>query len=379
MEHHQQHDARRGARALRLLKVAAATAILLTGTTPSEAACVSSRCPDAAVVASVRAEAAEACGCVTSTGNAAYLACVKGVVKAAVGDGSLPKRCRTRLLRCEHNGGCGNAVSGFTDSNGVRIHHVSMGEGPLVVMIHGFPDYWYTWRHQMAALADDHRVVAIDTRGYNLSDQPAGVAAYAMPHLVNDVAAVIGDFGEDKATIIGHDWGAGIAWGVGLLRPDLVERLIILSVPHPQAFQNELATNPAQDAASAYARFFQMDDSHLSLTAPALAALASDPDNVDRYVAAFERSDFEAMMNYYKANFPQSPYVEDTSPILKVPGPLLLIHGLDDFALLASGHNDAWDYVDSDITMAMLPGVGHWVQRDAPDRVTRTMVDWLAR
>jgi len=366
-------------RARGLLLLSALLACYATGPPEVDAACTSGRCPDAVAVAAVRARAAAECDCVLAESNGAYLQCVKGVVLAAVDEGVLPKRCRTRLLRCERAGACGEAVSGFTESGGVRIHHVSMGEGPLVVMIHGFPDYWYTWRHQMAVLADDHQVVAIDTRGYNLSDQPAGIGQYFLPGLVNDVAAVIGDFGRTSATIVGHDWGAAIAWGVGMLRPDLVDGLVILSVPHPQAFQDELANNPDQAAASAYARAFQAEGSHLGLTATALAALASGGDDVDLYVEAFERSDFEAMMNYYKANFPQAPYVENAAPIAKVPGPLLLIHGLADFALLASGHNDAWDYVDGDLTMLMLPGVGHWVQREAPEAVSRAIADWLAR
>jgi pimeloyl-ACP methyl ester carboxylesterase len=357
----------------------ALVACFATGPPEAHAACTSKHCPDATAVAAVRARAAAECGCVLSESKGAYLECAKDVVSAAVDEGTLSKRCRSRLLRCERAGGCGEAVSGFTDSGGVRIHHVSMGEGPLVVMIHGFPDYWYTWRHQMAVLADDHQVVAIDTRGYNLSDQPAGIGQYFLPSLVNDVAAVIEEFDRVSATIVGHDWGAGIAWGVGLLRPDLVDGLVILSVPHPQAFQDELANNPDQAAASAYARLFQAEGSHLGLTAAGLAALASGGDDVELYVEAFERSDFEAMMNYYKANFPQAPYMENTAPIAKVPGPLLLIHGLADFALLASGHNDAWDYVDGDLTMLMLPGVGHWIQRDTPDTVSRAIADWLAR
>jgi pimeloyl-ACP methyl ester carboxylesterase len=96
---------------------------------------------------------------------------------------------------------------GYADNNGVNIHYAETGEGPLVVMIHGFPDFWYSWRHQMAGLKDGYRVVAIDQRGYNLSDQPEGVENYDMRLLVSDVAAVVRHLGEEKATIVGHDWG----------------------------------------------------------------------------------------------------------------------------------------------------------------------------
>ena len=102
---------------------------------------------------------------------------------------------------------------GYATNNGVKIHYAALGTGPLIVMIHGFPDYWYTWRHQMTALAPDYRVVALDQRGYNLSDKPKGVDNYSMSLLVSDVAAVIKHLGKEKAIIVGHDWGGAVAWG----------------------------------------------------------------------------------------------------------------------------------------------------------------------
>ena len=114
---------------------------------------------------------------------------------------------------------------GYADSNGVKIHYAELGEGPLVVMIHGFPDFWYTWRHQMAGLADGYRVVAIDQLGYNLSDQPEGTQAYDMSLLVRDVAAVIRHLGEDSAVIVGHDWGGVVAWNVAFHLPQMTDQL----------------------------------------------------------------------------------------------------------------------------------------------------------
>ena len=122
---------------------------------------------------------------------------------------------------------------GYADSGGVKIHYASLGEGPLVVMIHGFPDFWYTWRDQMEALATDFKVVAIDLRGYNLSDRPEGVEQYAMPLLVGDVAAVIRHLGKESAIIVGHDWGGAVAWYFALNLPQMTERLVILNLPPP--------------------------------------------------------------------------------------------------------------------------------------------------
>ena len=124
----------------------------------------------------------------------------------------------------------GYAVS----EGGVKIHYASLGNGPLVVMIHGFPDFWYSWRHQMAALSDTFQVVAIDQRGYNLSDKPKGVESYDMRLLVGDVAAVIRHLGRDKATIVGHDWGGVVAWQFAMNLPQMTENLVILNLPHPQ-------------------------------------------------------------------------------------------------------------------------------------------------
>ncbi len=123
---------------------------------------------------------------------------------------------------------------GYADSNGVKIHYASLGQGPLVVMIHGFPDFWYSWRDQMEALSSDFQTVALDLRGYNLSDKPAGVESYAMPLLVGDVAAVIRHLGKEKAIVVGHDWGGAVAWFLALTQPQLVEKLVILNLPHPE-------------------------------------------------------------------------------------------------------------------------------------------------
>ena len=121
---------------------------------------------------------------------------------------------------------------GYADHDGVKIHYAELGEGPLVVMIHGFPDYWYTWRHQMAGLADAYRVVAVDQRGYNLSDQPEGIEAYDMALLVGDIAAVIRHLGEDSAVIVGHDWGGFVAWAMPVLHPDRVVAVAGMCTPY---------------------------------------------------------------------------------------------------------------------------------------------------
>jgi pimeloyl-ACP methyl ester carboxylesterase len=271
----------------------------------------------------------------------------------------------------------------YAETRGVRIHYAVEGQGPLVVLIHGFPDYWATWKPLMAELNNaGYRTAALDLRGYNLSDKPQGVAAYAMPNLVGDVAAVIAAEGQPKAVVIGHDWGAAIAWQVAFTRPDLVDKLVIMSVPHPAGMARELATNKAQQEGSNYARAFQKEGSEKALTAEGLAGWVKDPAEKPGYVAAFRRSDFAAMMNYYRANYPRGAGADVQAPAgaavaQRVKVPTLVIHGMKDTALNAAGHAGTWDYVDADTTILMVPTAGHFVQHDAEALVDVTVRDWL--
>ena len=268
---------------------------------------------------------------------------------------------------------------GFATNNGVRIHYATLGQGPLVVMIHGFPDCWLTWRHLMESLAKDYETVAIDQRGYNLSDRPKGQEQYDMLALVEDVAAVIHARGRDRAIIAGHDWGGAVGWSFAMKHPEMTDKLIILNLPHPRGIARELAANPQQQKASGYARRFQQEGAHTNLTATGLASWVTDEKAKARYIEAFQRSDFEAMLNYYKQNYPRQPYLEDTSVVTKVKCPVLMIHGLKDTALLSAGLNGNWNFVEKDLTLVTIPDAGHFVQQDAPELVTRSIRSWLAR
>ena len=266
---------------------------------------------------------------------------------------------------------------GYADNDGVRIHYAALGSrGRLIVMIHGFPDFWYTWRDQMAALSHRYQVVAIDQRGYNLSDKPHGEEQYDLFVLAADVAAVIRDLGEEKAVIVGHDWGGAVAWIFSLAYPEMTDRLIILNLPHPRGLFRELRENPQQRANSAYARAFQQDGAYLNLTAEGLAAWVKDPVARERYIEAFRRSDFEAMLNYYRRNYPREPYAD--IPLPPVQAPVLIIHGLDDQFLLPGALNGTWQWLSGPMTLITVPGAGHFVQQDASPLVTRAIKQWLA-
>ena len=268
----------------------------------------------------------------------------------------------------------------YAANDGVMIHYAKAGEkGPLVVMIHGYPDYWYTWNEQIEALQSTYRVVAMDLRGYNRSDKPKGLDQYAMPRLVSDVAAVIRDAGEKKAVIVGHDWGGAVAWRFAMANPAMTDRLIVLNLPHPKGLSRELAKNPAQQRNSQYARNFQKPGAHEKLSAEGLTRWVKGDAKRAKYIEAMKRSDFEAMLNYYKRNYPRPPYREDTSEPMRLKMPVLLIHGLDDKALLHGALNRTWEWLDGDLTLVTVPGAGHFVHHDKPEFINRTLKMWLLR
>lgn len=267
----------------------------------------------------------------------------------------------------------------YADNNGVKLHYASIGEGPLIIMLHGFPDFWYTWRNQMVALAPHFQVVAPDLRGYNLSDKPQGGEHYSMRYLIGDVQAIIRHLGRDKVIIVGHDWGGAISWQFAIHLPALTERLIILNLPHPRGMVRELANNPQQQENSAYARNFQQEDAHKQLTPESLSSWLQDPAARERYIEALQRSDFEAMLHYYKQNYPHPPYRDISSPLIKVQAPVLQIHGLQDKFLLPGGLNNTWEWLENDWTLITIPSAGHFVQHDAADLVNRSIISWLNR
>jgi pimeloyl-ACP methyl ester carboxylesterase len=276
-------------------------------------------------------------------------------------------------------------TEGFADSDGVSIHYVATGEGPLVVMIHGFPDFWYSWRDQMEALRDGYRVVAIDQRGYNLSDAPRGVEQYDVQRLVGDVVAVIRHLGEEQAIIVGHDWGGFVAWNLAFRVPHVVEKLVILNLPHPNGLSQAMAENEEARAGTGYAQVFREGSPSdpdvffgMPMTPQTLSGWVTDEAARAKYIEAFERSDFDAMLAYYKQNYPDANDTEKgwgDAPNIAIS--TLVIHGLEDTALHSDGLNNTWDWIDSDLTILTVPGAGHFVQQDASELVSSNLRAWL--
>jgi pimeloyl-ACP methyl ester carboxylesterase len=266
----------------------------------------------------------------------------------------------------------------YVDNQGVKIHYVKAGAGPLVVFVHGFPDFWYSWRHQLQHLQDESTVVAIDTRGYNLSDKPESEEQYDMPLLVSDVLAVIKSEGSSKATLVGHDWGGAICWSTAAAHPDIVDNLVIVNLPHLACLARELkAENSAQHKASQYARSFQDKQSHKFLNAEILASIVptQTPEDRELYKEAFGRSSMSGLMSYYRRNYPKEPYQIPQIP--KIQMPVLQFHGLADKALLAPALNNTWEHLAKDWTLVTLPATDHWAHVQQAHKVTQTMRWWL--
>jgi len=266
----------------------------------------------------------------------------------------------------------------YVDNQGVKIHYVKSGKGPLVVFVHGFPDYWYSWRHQIQGLQDESTVVALDTRGYNLSDKPQAEEQYDMTLLVSDVLAVIKSEGASKATLVGHDWGGAICWSTAMAHPQIVEQLVIVNLPHMSCLVRELmAEDSKQHKASQYARTFQEKESHKFLNATILSSIVPTQTEQDRilYKEAFEKSSINGLMNYYRRNYPREPY--QIPQVLKIQMPVLQFHGLADKALLAPALNGTWEHLAKDWTLVTLPGVDHWAHVQQAEKVTQTMRWWL--
>ncbi len=263
-------------------------------------------------------------------------------------------------------------------NDGVKIHYVTLGEGPVLLFVHGFPDFWYSWREQMHALSSDFKTVAMDTRGYNQSDKPKGVENYAMAVLVEDIDAVRRDLGVEKLTVVGHDWGGAQTWKYAMDHPERTERLVILNLTHPNGFAAVYANpTPEQKVNTAYARNFIEAPFDDDADASRFAAVGRRGGDVvfEHYQEAMARSYLDGMLNYYRANY--ADVSGGNLGVSQVQCPVLQFHGLTDTAVDKDGLRDTWNWIDSDYTLVALPGVGHWVQNEAAEVVTSTMRSWL--
>lgn len=269
---------------------------------------------------------------------------------------------------------------------GVCLHAVAAGpkDGPLVILLHGFPEFWYSWRKQIGPLAEaGFRVVAPDQRGYNVSSKPAKVSDYAVGNLVADVVYIAGTLGRERFHLAGHDWGAAVAWATALLAPERLHKLAILNVPHPGVFIRTVRTNPRQMRRSWYMAFFQLPGiperrfsaNNFDVGAKALVASSRSNtftlDDLNEYRKAWSNpGTVTAMINWYRAFFrTRLPLPEN----LKVHVPTRILWGERDMFLLREMAQESVFYCDS-AELTYFPDATHWLQHEEPEAVSAALI-----
>ena len=277
---------------------------------------------------------------------------------------------------------------GYAEIGDVRLHYVEAGQGPLVVLLHGFPEFWYGWREQIQPLAAaGFRVVAPDMRGYNLSSRPKGSKAYGADQLTADIRGLIQERGAETALLVGHDWGGTVAWDLAMNHPEMVDRLAILNAAHPRKLSQGLH-HPGQLRKSWYFFFFDLTElpeavvhaNHWHFFRHFLhdANPAYTPEEIDRYVEAWSQPGAATgMINYYR-NSVRTPPKKAEAALRPIKAPTLVIWGQDDQYLgpeLAEPEHDDVPNLDR---VERLPDASHWVHHDQAERVNQLLIDFFA-
>jgi pimeloyl-ACP methyl ester carboxylesterase len=308
----------------------------------------------------------------------------------------------------------------YANVNGQRLHYARAGSGPLMMFVHGFPEFWYEWKHQIAEFSRDHTVVAPDMRGYNLSSKPEEVSAYQMPNLVEDLRALAAEVmkpaGATKVTLVAHDWGGVVAWVFAAQHPQMLDRLVIVNAPHPTIFGRLLREDPAQQQASAYMLMFRSPQAEATLSANSYEVLtalvlgdglkAGTVTEADRkmYVEAWSQPGaLTGGLNYYRAagvGPPRPTAIETAASTATPPGanappagdasalaslppmvvrvPTLVIWGEKDTALL-TGNLNGLEAVVPTLTVRRIPDGTHWVVREKPADVNAAIREFLSK
>jgi pimeloyl-ACP methyl ester carboxylesterase len=277
---------------------------------------------------------------------------------------------------------------GKAQVNGIALHYAEAGpaDGPPLVLLHGFPEFWAGWRHQIPALADaGFRVIAPDQRGYNLSDKPKGVEAYDLDRLADDVVGLADHFGIAKLKLVGHDWGASVAWWLATSKPERLERLAVINAPHPWIWRKAMRDDPEQRKKSWYVQMFRLpwlpeammrsrnwrglSDGLVSSSKP---GTFGDDDFADYRVAWSRPGAVTAMVNWYRALLKKR--MPEGLPRIEMP--VLLIWGLDDRFGSVSGA-EASLALCGDARKLFIDGATHWVQHEEPARINAALIDFL--
>ncbi len=282
----------------------------------------------------------------------------------------------------------------YAEVNGVRLHYVEQGRGPLILFLHGFPEFWYAWKELLVDFGRDRHAVALDMRGYNLSAKPESIDAYRVPVIVEDIRAIAQKLDAKKFVLVGHDWGGVIAWAFAAQHPELLDKLVIINAPHPTVFARELANNPDQQKASSYFNLFNSPQAEQVLSAnnyggliQMFGSLLSDDDRKEYLAAWNQPGGLTGGLNFYRAAQLRSPAESPSgappnaqAPALpamtKISIPTLVIWGEKDTALL-TGNLEGLDQYVKPLTIKRVPDGSHWVVHEKPALVIQLIRDFL--
>ena len=289
--------------------------------------------------------------------------------------------------------------SQYAAVNGIQLHYVVDGHGPLIMFVHGFPEFWFGWEKQLVEFGKHYQVVAPDMRGYNLSEKPANVEDYHVKYLIEDLRALAEYLGHQKIIMVAHDWGGAVAWSAAIRHPELVEKLIIINSPHPAVFARELLSNPDQQKASQYMLMLRSAEAEGILSENGYARLMSiltyfgskwelSEEHRLRYIDAWSQPGaLTGSLNYYRAS-PLYPPIsendeEQIGSILNLPKemfevnvPTLVIWGEQDRALLTGNLDGLEEYIE-DLTVKRIPDGTHWVIHEQPEEVNVLIRDFI--
>jgi pimeloyl-ACP methyl ester carboxylesterase len=282
--------------------------------------------------------------------------------------------------------------------NGMRLHFASVGARgrPLLVFLHGFPEYWGAWEEILPGFGLDFYAVAPDLRGYNLSSQPREPSAYRLRRVVEDLVELVRWLGYEHASFIGHDWGGSIGWMLASAHPERVERLVVINAPHPSALARELSRNPAQQAASRHINWLRSADMEEALAAGEFARLKDwlrampraghawvTPARLQRYVEVWRRG-LSGALNYYRASplHPAAESSEDTIALhlkteqFRVTVPTLVLWGMRDESVVPEVLDGLEQWV-VDLRIERFAAATHWIVHEEPGRVTERILAFL--
>ena len=283
----------------------------------------------------------------------------------------------------------------YADINYVRLHYVTVGQGKLIMFLHGFPEFWYEWKKQLAEFGRDYQAVAPDMRGYNLSSKPVEVGQYRMKYLVEDIRALAEHLGHKKFTLVAHDWGGGVAWPFAMRYPEYLEKLVIINGVHPAIFLRELRDNPAQQKASQYILMHRTPEAEDILAKNNYAVLVTNlledglklgyftEEDKKAYIEAWSRPGaLTGGLNYYRATHLGSftgesdDVLSADAPLFTVRVPTLVIWGEKDRWLLTGNLKGLDKYVPN-LTVKRIPDGSHWVIHEKPALVNSYIRDFI--